>query len=240
MPFSIIVPAYNEADGIVETIKRCQRVCGKEDEVVVVDDGSKDQTVSLARAQNVKVVELKTNKGKATALQTGFGAAKNDVLITIDADCTYPPEDIPLLIKSLEHADMVVGSRFTGKKSVHLPLQRQMANQLGARVTSLILGQKITDVTSGLRAFRKEWIHSIPIEAKGLDFEAELTARTVAAGYQYAEVPISVDHRRGQSSLRFWRDTGRFFLAVLRGRKNGKQEKATRLALHSKKSEMQT
>jgi glycosyltransferase involved in cell wall biosynthesis len=218
MALSIVIPAYNEKLGIHETIQRCKKIMKKGDELLVVGDGSTDDTKSIAKKAGARVIFYPINKGKAAALQKGFQTARNDIIVTIDADCTYPPEAIPRLITELENYDMVVGSRFTGKTQIHLPLHRYLANKGGAAIASIILGKDVTDVTSGLRAFRKEWILKTPIHAKGLDFEAELTARAIAKGFRYTETPISVDHRKGQSSLRFTRDIARFFVAIVRGK----------------------
>ncbi|MBI4043478.1 MAG: glycosyltransferase family 2 protein [Candidatus Diapherotrites archaeon] len=215
---SIIVPAYNEEAGIVEVINRCRAVCQAGDEIVVVDDGSKDKTAELAQKAGARVVKLEKNRGKTRALREGFSVAKNEVIVTIDADCTYPPEAIPEMVKALDGADLVVGTRFRKMWPRGLPLHRVLANKVGALVTSIILMRKITDVTTGLRAFRKQLMKEIPIHARGLDFEAELTARAITCGYRYKEVPIETDERKGVSTLRFFRHTGMFFAAVLRGR----------------------
>lgn len=218
MSKSIILPAFNEADAIVEMVERCNKACSAGDEIIVVDDGSRDATFELARRAGANVIRLNPNRGKAHALRAGFEAAKNDVIVTIDADATYPPESISLLASQLPSADLVVGSRFLNRGRVRLPLHREWANRLGASVVSLILGQPISDVTSGMRVFRKSWFQKIPIYAQGLDFEAEFTARTIRGRHRYVEIPIEVDHRRGQSSLRFFRDTLGFLVAVLRGK----------------------
>ncbi len=215
---TIIIPALNEEKGIEEVIRRCQAVCSKGDEIVVVDDGSDDRTYSLAKKTGVRVLKHKVNKGKAFALRTGFEAAKNEILVTIDADCTYPPEAIPEMTVALKDADLVVGSRFKNGIPKGLPVYRGIANIVGAEVTSIILGRRLTDVTTGLRVFRKEVIENCHIKAKGLDFEAEFTARAITKRYRYAEVPIVAEERKGQSSLRFFRHMYLFFVAVLRGR----------------------
>lgn len=151
-------------------------------------------------------------------MKEGFKAAKNSVLVTIDADCTYPPEKIPELVEKMNEADLVVGTRFRGDWPKDMPMRRILANKVGALVTSFILHKKVTDVTTGLRAFKKTLIDGINIKAKGLDFEAEFTAKAITKGYRYAEVKIKADERKGKSSLRFFRDIWRFFVAVLRGK----------------------
>lgn len=218
MAFTVIIPALNEEKGIEEVIRRCKAILSKGDEIIVVDDGSTDRTYSIAKRAGVRVIKHKVNKGKAFALKTGFSAAKNDILVTIDADCTYPPEAIPAIVERLDNADLVVGSRFKQGIPKGLPMHRSIANIIGAEVTSIILSRRLTDVTTGLRAFRKKVILDSPVKAKGLDFEAEFTARAITKKYRYAEVPIVAEERKGQSSLRFFRHIYLFSIAVLRGR----------------------
>ncbi|MBT4192087.1 MAG: glycosyltransferase family 2 protein [Candidatus Diapherotrites archaeon] len=215
---SIIIPAYNEEEGIRDTVQQCKEVLSSGDEIIVVDDGSKDKTAEIAKKTRVRVVSYKNNKGKAGALKEGFKAAKNDILITIDADCTYPASKIPALVKKLASNDLVVGSRFRRMWPKDMPWHRVAANKLGAFVTSLILGETVTDVTTGLRAFKKDTIKGMNIKAKGLDFEAEFTAHAISKGYKYDEVKIVAHEREGNSSLRFFHDIWRFFKAVLRGK----------------------
>ena len=219
MSKSIIIPAYNEAAGIKKVILECKKVCNKSDEIIVVDDGSTDNTVQIAKKLGVNVVCLSKNQGKANALKKGFLSAKKDILITIDADCTYPPNKIPALENETEKFDLVIGTRFKGKWPRTMPFARVFANKAGAFVTSLILLRKVSDVTSGLRAFKKKLVNeALRVEAQGLDFEAEFTSRVISHGYSYGEVKISVAERAGKSSLKFFRDLFRFFIAVLRGR----------------------
>jgi len=218
MKKSIIIPACNEEKSISEVIGRVKKVCPPEDEIIVVDDGSRDNTGKIAKKMGVRVLRHKTNKGKAIALRTGFKYAKNNIIVTIDADCTYPPEEIPNLVKNLEGCDLVVGSRFKKGIPKGIPMMRGIANILGALFASLVLFRRITDVTSGMRAFRKGVVKACRIRAKGLDFEAEFTSRAIAMGFRYREVPISFEERKGRSKLKFLRDIVKFSIAILRGR----------------------
>ncbi len=218
MKKTIIIPAYNEEKSIKELVKRVKKICSQGDEVIVVDDGSCDNTGKIAEEMGVRVLKHKSNKGKAIALKTGFRHAKNDVIVTIDADCTYPPEEIPKLIKNLKRCDLVVGSRFRNGIPPHAPIHKSIANILGSIFASIILFRKITDVTSGMRAFRKDVVEACKIRAKGLDFEAEFTSKAIALGFRYREVPIGFEERRGRSKLRFLRDMIKFSIAILRGR----------------------
>lgn len=144
----------------------------------------------------------------------------------IDGDNTYPPQEIPKLIKKIGKYDLVVGTRFESiwnfKKFTEpkeLVFKRVIANKVGAQLGSIILGHRITDVTSGLRVFRKDIFKKIlPIKAKSLDFEAELTARVIAHGLSYKEVKTITNFRDGNSSLNYCVDAFRFLWAMTRGK----------------------
>ena len=138
---SIIVPALNEEEGVAEVVKRCLAVCGSGDEVIVVDDGSTDKTSEVAKHAGARVVRHEKNRGKASALRTGFDSAKNEIVVTIDADCTYPPEAIPEMMEKITHADLVVGTRFRGMWPKDLPIHRTLANKLGALFASVLLAR---------------------------------------------------------------------------------------------------
>ena len=215
---SIIIPAYNEEDAIEEVIRRVKFISSPNDEILVIDDGSKDNTYKLAKKTKVKIIKHKVNKGKAFALKTGFNAAKNDIVATIDADCTYPPEEIKKLLKEIENADIVIGSRFMNGIPKEIPLYRGLANKIGALITTILAWKRVTDVTTGLRIFNKNILNTCEIKARGLDFEAEFTMRAIKKNYKYKEVPIRIEERKGASKLNFSRDCLLFFVAVLRGR----------------------
>lgn len=184
-------------------------------EILVVNDGSIDSTLNIVKKiRGIRVLSHKKNKGKAEALKTGFKNSRGNILITIDADCTYPPESIPDLVKEMNKYDMVVGSRFMKGFVKGFSWHRNLANIAGARVISILFGEKITDVTSGLRAFKKE-LTNLPITAKGLEFEVEFTTRVIKKGYKYGEVAIPFEERAGRSKLKFVRDCFKFLFKAL-------------------------
>jgi len=221
MKYSIIIPAYNEEEGLEKTYKRVVK-SNPNAEIILVDDGSKDNTwkkmKKLEKKRNTKIFGYKKNKGKAHALKLGYSKAKNNIIVTIDSDCTYPPEEIPTLVKKLRKGnyDIVIGSRFMKGFPKDYSWKRAFANILGALVMSIILFHKITDVTTGLRAFTKE-VANLPTRARSLDYEAELTGRIISSGMKYAEVPIKTEQRFGMSKLHFFKSCWTFFIAVLRG-----------------------
>ena len=163
---SIVIPAYNEEDGITLILERVLDVrralngavkSVDDIKVIVVDDASQDRTREIASSYpDVKVVGHERNKGYGGALKTGFDAAKGEWVAFLDADGTYPPEEFPALCRAMvEHdADMVIGSRMSGAKS-KMPTRRYIGNKLFAYLLSWIVGASITDTASGMRVFKR-------------------------------------------------------------------------------------
>ncbi|VVB75971.1 UDP-N-acetylglucosamine--dolichyl-phosphate N-acetylglucosaminyltransferase [Candidatus Tiddalikarchaeum anstoanum] len=220
MNYSIIIPAFNEEEGLERTYKRVLK-SNPDAEIIIIDDGSSDKTWDIMKKfadKNTKILQHKKNKGKVHALQTGYKNAKYDIIATIDADCTYPPEEIPKLVKKLETGyDIVVGSRFMNGFPKGYSWRRAIANVLGAWVTTIILMHKVTDVTSGLRVFNRK-VAGLPSKASNLDYEAELTARVIKNGMKYTEIPIKTEQRFGMSKLHFFKSCWTFLIAVIRGK----------------------
>ncbi len=221
MDISIIIPAYNEQNSIKEVINRTKKAVPSA-EIIVVDDGSTDETYKRAKKTGVKVISYKPNKGKIFALKTGYEHARGDIIGTIDSDASYPPEDFPKLLEAMKDADIVVGSRFMRGFAKGLPWFRNMANIIGSLVISIINLTRITDSTSGMRLFKKELTKlKIPkkIEPKGgLEYEVMFTTRAIRDGYKYKEVAIDFEERHGRSKLKFFRDVWKFLFAALRAR----------------------
>jgi len=220
MSVSIVIPAYNESISIGLLLKKLKKVCPKNYEIIVVNDGSTDETASVVKKiSGIKLISYKSNRGKAFALKTGFKKAKYDTVATMDSDGTHLPKDLIRLVKTLNGYDMVVGSRFSNNMfPENVPFHRSLTNTIGSFVASLILGERVTDVTSGMRIFRKKILKSMDVKAKNLDFEPEFTARIIRNNFKYSEINIYADVPKGESNLKFVRDIISFFIAILRGK----------------------
>ena len=226
---TVLIPCYNEEKGLKKLIpaipvKQLKKI-GYDTEILVVDNNSRDKTSQIARKLGARVLFQK-KQGKTYALEAGFKAAKGEILVTIDGDNTYPAKEIFNLVNKINGADLVVGTRFQKIWKIskileprRLSFARVFANKVGAEMGSIILGHRITDVTTGLRAFKKDLLKKIPkIKARGLDFEAELTARVISNHLKYKEVSIKTNFREGHSSLNYFRDAFRFLWAMIRGK----------------------
>ncbi len=220
---SVVVPAYNEEKALKNVIGKTQEVLkGLESEIIIVDDGSNDSTYEVAKkleCREILVLRHEKNKGKAAALETGYETARGKILVNIDADCTYPPEAIPKLVAPVEsgEADLVLASRFAGKVDDMKTLNR-LGNIFFSSLVSLLTGKNITDASTGMRAFSKSLWKNMRVEAQGLDWEVEMTTRTIRKGFRVVEVPIVYSNRVGESKLVPTRDGFAFLKAVVKGR----------------------
>jgi hypothetical protein len=220
---SVVIPAYNEENGIAEIMTRVlairpalNKVGVDELELLVIDDGSKDKTASIAKEiagkdENVVIISHEVNKGYGGALKTGFSKAKGELIGFLDADGTYPPEYFPLLCeKALNGADLVIGSRMAGEQS-QMPATRRVGNLFFAGLLTMLGWQKITDSASGMRVVKREILSQIYPLPNGLNLTPVMSTRAVHEGIRMCEVPIPYSERIGRSKLSVIRD-GLLFL----------------------------
>lgn len=195
---SLIIPAYNEEDGLSKVIEESQ---GKVDEIIVVDDGSTDGTHEVAKKYDVRVFRHDKNMGKVAAIRTGIKEASGDIIVLTDADYTYPASYIPQLINEIEDgADLVLGSRFM-MNATNVPWLNKMGNMLFSTLATYISCVHITDGQTGFRAFRRKDFQKLDVKAKGLEYETKMTVRAARLGYTIVEIPIEYRKRIGKSKL---------------------------------------
>jgi glycosyltransferase involved in cell wall biosynthesis len=216
---SVVIPAYNEENGIKEIAERVLAVepalknAGVDRlELLVVDDGSKDGTADVAEAiPGVRLIRHPRNKGYGAALKTGFSKASGELIGFLDADGTYPPEYFPQLCKSaLNGSELVIGSRMAGADS-KMPVTRRVGNFFFANLLSILGRQKVTDSASGMRVFRREILGQIYPLPDGLNLTPVMSTRALHEGIRIVEVPIPYSERVGRSKLSVIRD-GQLFL----------------------------
>ena len=216
---SVVIPAYNEENGIAEIANRVLAVgpalkkAGVDKlELLVVDDGSKDRTADVAAGiSGVTLIRHPKNKGYGAALKTGFSKASGELIGFLDADGTYPPEYFPQLCQSaFNGADLVIGSRMAGAES-QMPVTRRIGNFFFANLLSILGRQKVTDSASGMRVFKREILEQIFPLPDGLNLTPVMSTRALHEGVKIEEVPIPYSERVGRSKLSVIRD-GRIFL----------------------------
>jgi glycosyltransferase involved in cell wall biosynthesis len=205
-PISVIIPAYNEGEAVgdqIETVRTTLLNSEFEFEIIVVDDGSSDNTAEMAIQAQARVLRHPENCGYGSALKTGIREASHDIIVIIDADGTYPSSEIPAIVEELEHADMVVGAR-TGDQ-VHTSIMRQPAKWVLRRLAERIAEQKIPDLNSGLRAFRKDCASQyFSILSNRFSFTTTITLAYLADGYRVLYHPVNYYVRIGRSKIVPW------------------------------------
>jgi glycosyltransferase involved in cell wall biosynthesis len=219
---SIVIPAYNEENGIADIMKRVLAVreslvvAGIERmELIVINDGSRDRTAQIAgeiaeNSMDVRVIS-QVNGGYGAALKTGFNDAKGELIGFLDADGTYPPEYFPQLCQeALKGSDLVIGSRMAGADS-KMPITRRVGNIFFASLLSLLGNQRVSDSASGMRVFKREILTCLLPLPDGLNLTPVMSTRAVHEHVHISEVPIPYSERVGRSKLSVIKD-GRVFL----------------------------
>jgi len=215
---SIVIPAYNEEEGVGQVIDQILAAMKQVDlphEIIVVDDGSQDRTAEIVADKPVKLLRHGTNRGYGAALKTGIAASAYQHVAIVDADGTYEPADLVKLVQSMAGSDMVVGAR-TGK-GARIPLLRRPAKWFLTRLANYLTETKIPDLNSGFRIFDKEVAERFfPILPSSFSFTTTLTMAMLTSGYSVAFVPTHYGKRKGKSKIRPVRDTVNFLSLVLR------------------------
>jgi len=200
---SIIVPAYNEEESIGEVLYQIGQLCKQLPtiEIIVVDDGSIDQTMTtIKKFPFVKHVVHERNLGKGAAVRTGFEVAAGDVFVIQDADSEYSPFNIPALLRPIfmGQADVVYGSRFKHNKN-NMKLSHSIGNKILSLIARILFHVPITDVLTGHKCFVKEAIKSLNLKENSFIIDVEITAKVLKNGWRFIEVPIVYSRRSAGS-----------------------------------------
>lgn len=214
MNISIVLPAKNESAAIGATIVDIVRLL-PDVEVIVVNDGSTDNTAEVATLAGAKVVHHPYSKGNGSAVKTGARAATGEVIVFMDADGQHDPADIPRLLQRLEEGhDMVVGTRQSGSQA---SIGRGVANGFYNRLATYMTGHRIEDLTSGFRAVRadkfREFLYLLP---NGFSYPTTSTMAFFRAGYSVVYEPIHAAQRVGKSHIKPVQDGMRFLLIIFK------------------------
>jgi len=197
MKVCVVIAAYNEGPNIGGVIKEVRAQLSPGDDILVVDDGSKDNTSEAARAAGARVVRQEPNQGKGRAIQRGLKEATGDVVLFIDGDGQDYPSEIPLLLAELEKgADFVNGSKFIGTmKEGAISTPNYFGNKFMSGLINILFGVKITDSQAGYRAIRIEKLRGMQITAKEYEIETEMLIKSIKRGMKIVEVPVTRDKR---------------------------------------------
>jgi len=196
-PITIIIPAFNEEKAIGDVVKQLKNTC-PDDEILVIDDASRDQTGPLARSQGARVIRHPYNLGYGGALKTGIRHARHEIIMFFDADSQHDPQDIKSIVQALQVSDMAVGARPKGSGALY----RRSGKWILQKVANYLVGRPIPDLNSGLRALRKslalQFIHLLP---DGFSLTTTLTLALMRSGFLVTYVPINVQERIGKSTV---------------------------------------
>jgi len=211
---SIIMPAKNEAAIIADTVSRA-KINFPDAEILVVDDGSSDETASLAEQAGARVIRHPISLGNGAAIKAGARAAKGEILAFMDADGQHSAEEIRALLGRLDAGyDMAIGARDSGS---HANVGRLFANGFYNSLASLMCGHQIPDLTSGFRVVKarlfKQFLHLLP---NGFSYPTTITMAFLRSGYPIDFVPIKAARRVGKSHIRPIRDGLRFLIIIFK------------------------
>lgn len=220
---SVVIPAFNEERTVSEVVTSTMAAMNSTRlpyEIIVVDDGSHDNTRRIAAQNKTTVLSNGKNRGKGYALRKGFRHAQGDIIVTVDADGVHSPKEIPGLIHLLFNGvDIVAGSRFLRRRHNSTSKLNIFGNFLINTLIMTLTGKRITDSQTGFRAFKKQVLQTLHLESLGYDIETELTVKSLKNGFVYHETPIQCEKRKyNVSKLKILADGFKIFKTILKSK----------------------
>ena len=224
MKLSIVIPCYNEAKTIRQIVAAVRAAPVAEKEIIIVDDGSRDGTRELLRAEITPLVDQvlyhEKNQGKGAALRTGLAAVTGDLVVVQDADLEYDPQEYPRLIKPIldGKADVVFGSRFQGGQAHRVVyFWHMLGNRFLTLASNMATNLNLTDMETCYKVFRREVVQKIRIEEDRFGFEPEITAKVAKLRVPIYEVGISYYGRTYEEGKKIgWRDGFRALWVIVK------------------------
>ena len=221
MKTCLLLPAYNESCAIENVIQQANLFVG---DIIVVDDGSRDETAEIATASGAVVLKHDQNRGKGMALRTGFDYAIRGgygIIFTMDSDGQHDPMDLPRFLDYFQRADsdILIGGRFEGRSA--MPLHRRLNNRLVSVVGSALCRQHVSDFQSGYRLIKAEVLKAVSLETERYETEAELLIKASRLGFRIASLPIRAVYGNEISDVKSFREMWLFtklLIASLRNR----------------------
>lgn len=210
---SIIIPVFNEVQTVAEVVARASAL-NLEKEIIIIDDGSTDGSGEVirefeAKMETVKGLNLEENRGKGLAVRRGIEEARGEIVVIQDADLEYPPEQIEELVNELSGDESVVavfGSRLLGRNPVLYP-RYYWGGRFLALFVNVLCRSRLTDVTTGHKAFRRSVFDGVDLSAEGFEIEIEITVKLLKRGLRIKEIPIKyVPRTFAQGKKINWRD----------------------------------
>ena len=218
MKISIIIPAYNEEEGIKKVISELKEITNQECEIIAVNDGSTDQTEKiLENIKDIKLINHSYNKGYGAALKSGIRKAQGEYILIIDGDGTYPVNEIPKLLKYTNDYDMVSGVRKGKNFDARWFYSQRLAKFILKKIAGYVTKTKIPDINCGLRIFKKKVIERYwDLYPQGFSFTTTSLVAFLANDYQVKFVSIDYHQRKGKSTLKPFKSFVGFISLILK------------------------
>lgn len=212
----IVIPCFNEERTISKVIRDFKAQLPNAD-IIVIDNNSSDKTIAIAEKENIKIL-FENRQGKGNVLRKAFNELDYDIYVVVDADDTYPAEEVHKLIKAVEteRVDMAVGTRLDDFKKENKVFLHNIGNAFFVLLINLVFHCKIKDVFSGYRVFSREFVKNTPLLSPGFEIESEITIQALEMGYKIKEIPIKYRERpQGSvSKLKTFKDGWKILLAI--------------------------
>jgi len=217
MKACVVIPAYNEAKAIGALVSEIRTRCNLD--TIVIDDGSRDTTSTIAREKGAIVIKNQKNKGKGASLMEGFKYALEhgcEALITMDGDGQHLPEDLHGLLSKAQNSDaqIIIGNRMENPKD--MPAFRWLTNKFMSDFISFMAGQAIPDTQCGFRLIKKEVLEKIDLSTSKYETESEILIKSARAGFKIESIPVKTVYCKEKSSINPVIDTLRFLRFVIR------------------------
>jgi glycosyltransferase involved in cell wall biosynthesis len=207
---SVIIPTMNEEEAIGKVLDDVHAALGGTSvpyEVLIVDTSSKDRTVEIAKEKGARVID-EPRRGYGRAYKTGFKNAKGAYITTLDADCTYPSEDIPKFLEMIEkeNLDFITGDRLTLLKKGSMSTMHRFGNWILSVTARILFRTKLKDSQSGMWFFRRSILSGLTLTHDGMPLSEEIKLEAIIRGFRFKEVPINYYPRKGEAKIRSWGD----------------------------------